>query len=158
MINRVVLIGRLTSDVDLKYTQSGTAVASFSLAVQRNFKNANGEYDTDFINCQIWRKSAEALANYTHKGSMIGIEGRIQTCNYENQQGQRVYVTEVIVDNFSLLDSKNAQNNQTSGALDNVQGNYVPTTQNGTYGQNTANNAYQPQGREIDINDADLPF
>jgi len=113
MINRVVLLGRLTRDVDLKYTQSGTAVGSFSLAVQRPFKDANGERSSDFVNAIIWRKSAENFANFVHKGSLVGIEGRLQTRNYENNQGQRVYVTEVVVDNFSLLekkgDSQNAQ-------------------------------------------------
>lgn len=113
MINRVVLLGRLTRDVDLKYTQSGTAVGSFSLAVQRPFKDANGERSSDFVNAIIWRKPAENFANFVHKGSLVGIEGRLQTRNYENNQGQRVYVTEVVVDNFSLLekkgDSQNAQ-------------------------------------------------
>ena len=113
MINRVVLLGRLTRDVDLKYTQSGTAVGLFSLAVQRPFKDANGERSSDFVNAIIWRKPAENFANFVHKGSLVGIEGRLQTRNYENNQGQRVYVTEVVVDNFSLLekkgDSQNAQ-------------------------------------------------
>lgn len=106
MINRVVLLGRLTRDVDLKYTQSGTAVGSFSLAVQRPFKDANGERSSDFVNAIIWRKPAENFANFVHKGSLVGIEGRLQTRNYENNQGQRVYVTEVVVDNFSLLEKK----------------------------------------------------
>lgn len=106
MINRVVLLGRLTRDVELKYTQSGTAVGSFSLAVQRPFKDANGERSSDFVNAIIWRKPAENFANFVHKGSLVGIEGRLQTRNYENNQGQRVYVTEVVVDNFSLLEKK----------------------------------------------------
>lgn len=79
MLNTVALTGRLTKDIDLRYTQSGIGVGSFSLAVDRQFRNANGERETDFINCQIWRKSAESLANYTHKGSLIGIQGHIQT-------------------------------------------------------------------------------
>lgn len=111
MINRVVLLGRLTRDVDLKYTQSGTAVGSFSLAVQRPFKDANGERSSDFVNAIIWRKPAENFANFVHKGSLVGIEGRLQTRNYENNQGQRVYVTEVVVDNFSLLEKKGASQN-----------------------------------------------
>ena len=113
MINRVVLLGRLTRDVDLKYTQSGTAVGSFSLAVQRPFKDANDERSSDFVNAIIWRKPAENFANFVHKGSLVGIEGRLQTRNYENNQGQRVYVTEVVVDNFSLLEKKgDSQNTQ----------------------------------------------
>ncbi|WP_338354488.1 single-stranded DNA-binding protein, partial [Fructobacillus tropaeoli] len=106
MINRVVLIGRMTKDVELRYTQSGVAVGSFSLAVNRPFKNSDGEREADFINAVIWRKSAENLANFTGKGAQVAIEGRLQTRNYENNQGQRVYVTEVVVDNFSLLESK----------------------------------------------------
>jgi len=106
MINRVVLVGRLTRDVELRYTQAGAAVGSFTLAVNRQFTNQAGEREADFINCVIWRKSAENFSNFTRKGSLVGVEGRIQTRNYENQQGQRVYVTEVVVDNFSLLESR----------------------------------------------------
>src|SRR5699024_1271894 len=106
MINNVVLTGRLTRDVDLRYTSSGTAVGSFSMAVDRQFKNQQGEKETDFINCVIWRKAAGNFANFTRKGSLVGIQGRIQTRNYENQQGQRVYVTEVVVENFTLLESR----------------------------------------------------
>lgn len=104
MINRVVLTGRLTRDVDLRYTQGGAAVATFTLAVDRRFTNQQGEREADFVSCVIWRKSAENFANFFHKGSLVGIEGRIQTRNYENQQGQRVYVTEVVVENFSFLE------------------------------------------------------
>lgn len=100
MINNVVLVGRMTRDAELRYTPSNVAVATFSLAVNRNFKGANGERETDFINCVIWRQQAENLANWAKKGALVGITGRIQTRNYENQQGQRVYVTEVVADNF----------------------------------------------------------
>lgn len=106
MINRAVLTGRLTRDPELRYTTSGTAVVSFTLAVDRQFRNQNGDRDADFINCVIWRKSAENFSNFTHKGSLVGIDGRIQTRNYENQQGQRVYVTEVVVENFALLEPR----------------------------------------------------
>ena len=100
MINNVVLVGRLTKDAELRYTQSNIAVATFTLAVNRNFKNDAGEREADFINCVIWRQAAENLANWAKKGALIGITGRIQTRNYENQQGQRVYVTEVVADSF----------------------------------------------------------
>lgn len=106
MINHATLVGRLTRDVDLKYTNNGTAVASFTVAVDRNFKNAQGERETDFINCVMWRKAAESFANYTHKGSLVGVEGQIQTRTYDNKQGQKVYVTELVVDQFSFLDPK----------------------------------------------------
>lgn len=116
MINNVTLVGRLTKDPDLRYTQSGTAVGQFTLAINRNFTNANNEREADFINCVIWRKAAESLANYARKGTLIGLTGRIQTRNYDNQQGQRVYVTEVVVENFQLLESKEI-NEQRRGNL-----------------------------------------
>ena len=112
MINNVVLVGRMTRDAELRITQSNTAVASFTLAVNRNFKSHNGEREADFINCIIWRQQAENLANWAKKGALIGITGRIQTRNYENQQGQRVYVTEVVAEQFQLLESKGQQGNQ----------------------------------------------
>ena len=106
MINNVVLVGRLVRDPELRYTPSNQAVATFSLAVNRNFKGQNGEREADFINCVIWRQQAENLANWAKKGALIGITGRIQTRNYENQQGQRVYVTEVVAETFQLLESR----------------------------------------------------
>lgn len=110
MLNNVCLVGRLTKDPELRYTPSNQAVATFSLAVNRNFKSQNGEREADFINCVIWRQQAENLANWAKKGDLIGITGRIQTRNYENQQGQRVYVTEVVADNFQLLESQKDRN------------------------------------------------
>lgn len=106
MINNVVLAGRLVRDPELRYTPSNQAVATFSLAVKRNFKSQNGDREADFINCVIWRQQAENLANWAKKGDLIGITGRIQTRNYENKQGQRVFVTEVVADNFQLLESR----------------------------------------------------
>ncbi|CAJ2232226.1 single-stranded DNA-binding protein [Fructilactobacillus sanfranciscensis] len=146
MINTVVLTGRLTKDVDLKYTQSGTAVGQFNLAVNRSFKNANGEQEADFINCVIWRKAAENLANFAGKGTLIGVEGRLQTRNYENKQGQRVYVTEVVVNSFTFLESRqnNSQQNQTNN--------------NGyqSHGSNHSTDSFTGED-QIDVTD-DLPF
>lgn len=185
MLNRAVLTGRLTRDVDLRYTQSGTAVGSFTLAVDRNFTNQQGEREADFINCVIWRKSAENLANFVHKGSLVGIDGRIQTRNYENQQGQRVYVTEVVVDNFALLEPRSArnnsnnqqggnapqQNNGNNNPFDNTNsnnsnpnpnnnvGNNANNNNNGNGGQqNNSNDPFANSGDSIDISDDDLPF
>ena len=111
MINNVTLIGRMTRDAELKQTPSGQSVAIFNLAVNRNFKNSDGEREADFINCVIWGTSAENLTNWTKKGALIAVVGRIQTRNYENQQGQRVYVTEVVVEKFQTLEKKdNAAN------------------------------------------------
>lgn len=109
MINNVVLVGRATKEIELKYTSNNLAYANFTLAVDRNFKNKNGEREADFINIVIWRKQAENLANWAKKGTLLGITGRIQTRNYENQQGQRVYATEVVADNFQILEKREAQ-------------------------------------------------
>ncbi|MFS9328652.1 single-stranded DNA-binding protein [Streptococcus anginosus] len=114
MINNVVLIGRLTRDVELRYTPSNIAVATFNLAVNRNFKNQDGEREADFINCVMWQKSAENLANWTRKGMLIGVAGRIQTRSYENQQGQRVYVTEVVAETFQVLEKRDNSANHSS--------------------------------------------
>ena len=106
MLNSTCLVGRLTKDAELRYTTNNQAVATFTLAVNRNFKSQNGEREADFINCVIWRQQAENLANWCKKGALIGITGRIQTRNYEDRQGQRVYVTEVVADNFQLLENR----------------------------------------------------
>ena len=146
MINNLTLIGRLTKDVELKYTPANQAVAQFTLAVNRTFKNANGERESDFINCVIWRKSAENFANFVKKGALIGITGRIQTRNYENAQGQRVYVTEVIAENFQMLESRNQQHEQQQAQPQQAKQQQVK----------------QPDpfsgGAPMDLNDDSLPF
>lgn len=156
MINNTVLVGRLTKDPDLKYTANGAAVASFSLAVNRNFTNQSGEREADFINCVIWRKPAETLANYARKGTLIGVTGRIQTRNYENNQGQRVYVTEVVAENFQLLEGRGANNSGAGG-----QGGKGTNSQD--YGQKATQDLSQAKNdpfgsSSIDISDDDLPF
>lgn len=142
-MNQTCLIGRLTKDVELKYTPANQAVAQFTLAVNRTFKNANGEREADFINCVIWRQAAENFANFAKKGALIGITGRIQTRSYENAQGQRVYVTEVIAENFQMLESRSQQ-----------QGQQQPQT--------TQQKAKQPDpfagGTPTSLNSDDLPF
>lgn len=144
MLNSIVLTGRLTKDVDLRYTKSGTAVGSFTIAVDRQFRSANGERETDFINCAIWRKSAENLAKFTHKGSLVGVEGHIQTRTYDNAQGNKVYVTEVIVENFALLEPRQTPQDSQQRSANN------PAS--ASQGNDFANN-----GQPIDISD-DLPF
>ena len=158
MINNAVLVGRLTADPDLRYTPNGVATATFTLAVNRNFKNTNGEREADFINCVIWRKQAENLANFAKKGSQIGITGRIQTRNYENQQGQRVYVTEVVADQFQMLESRNqGGNNQDTGVSNNQTNNYTQNNQNAT--QRTVGGNNDPfGGTSFDVDDSSLPF
>lgn len=161
MLNSVSLTGRLTRDVDLRYTQSGTAVGSFTLAVDRKFKSKNGERETDFVNCQIWRKSAENFANFTKKGSLVGVEGHIQTRTYDNVQGQKVFVTEVIVDNFALLESRQASQNspksqQTANTSATETTNASQTTPNASRANTT--DPFANNGQPIDIQDDDLPF
>ena len=166
MINRAVLTGRLTKDAELRVTQSGLSVATFTLAVNRHSK-AKG--DADFINCVIWRKAAENFCNFTSKGSLVGIDGRIQTRSYENKSGQKVYVTEIVVDSFSLLESKkdrlvnnNSGTDNNYGANSNNNGFSNNTT--GTNYTNSSNNESQApdpfaeSGDSIDITDDDLPF
>lgn len=115
MINRTVLVGRLTKDPDLRYTPKGDAVAKFTLAVNRNFKNAQGEQEADFIQVQVWRKQAENAANFLKKGSLAGVEGRIQTGSYDGQDGKRIYTTEVVADSVQFLEPKSSgQQNQQS--------------------------------------------
>ncbi|HEP1510574.1 TPA: single-stranded DNA-binding protein [Streptococcus pyogenes] len=141
MINNVVLVGRMTKDAELRYTASQVAVATFTLAVNRRFKEQNGEREADFINCVIWRQSAENLANWAKKGALIGVTGRIQTRNYENQQGQRVYVTEVVAESFQMLESRNSQ--QQSG-----QGNSSQNDNSQSFGNSSP----------MDISDDMFPF
>ncbi|HEM3710624.1 TPA: single-stranded DNA-binding protein [Streptococcus suis] len=132
MINNVVLVGRMTRDAELRHTPSNQAVATFTLAVNRNFKNQDGEREADFVNCVIWRQQAENLANWVKKGALIGVTGRIQTRSYDNQQGQRVYVTEVVAESFQLLESRGQQSN----------------SQDSSFGNSSS----------MDIQDEDLPF
>ena len=138
MINNVVLVGRLTKDPDLRYTGNGTPVTSFTLAVNRDFKNADGQQEADFINCVIWRKSAETLANTVRKGQQIGVVGRVQTRSYDNQQGQRVFVTEIVADRFNYLEKREQGNAQSQS--NNFDRNSDPFCPN-----------------SIDISDDDLP-
>ncbi|OES46302.1 single-stranded DNA-binding protein [Domibacillus iocasae] len=179
MINRVVLVGRLTKDPELRYTPSGAAVATFTLAVNRTYTNQQGDREADFINCVIWRKPAENVANFLKKGSLAGVEGRIQTRNYEGQDGKRVYVTEVQADSVQFLEPK-------SGGGGGSQYGNAPQQQGGGYGggqqqsnqdfpfgqqqqnqQRGNNNAgyskmnedpFADNGQPIDISDDDLPF
>lgn len=118
MLNKVSLVGRLTRDPELRYLGNGTPVANFTLAVNRTFKNKNGEREADFINIVVWRKQAENCANYIGKGSLVAVSGRIQSRSYENADGQRRYVTEVVADEVHFLDSKNSK------SRDNQSGDY----------------------------------
>jgi single-strand DNA-binding protein len=149
VLNRSVLVGRLTKDPDLRYTTSGVAVATFTLAVNRNFKNANGEMEADFINIVVWRKPAENVANFLKKGSLVGIDGRIQTRNYDGQDGKRVYITEVVAESVQFLESKNKSNYQPPAD---------PPPERESYSSQSRNNDPFAGSGQIDIKDDDLPF
>lgn len=139
MLNRVILIGRLTKDPELRYTPNGTGVATFTLAVDRPFSN-NGQKETDFISIVAWRQTAEACANYLRKGRLTAVEGRIQTRNYENNEGKRVYVTEVVADNVRFLEKSETSNQS--------QQQEPPPNKD----------PFAGDSKPIDISDDDLPF
>lgn len=138
-MNRVVLVGRLTKDPDLRFTPNGVPVCTFTLAVNRPFKT-NGEQEADFINCVVWRKPAENAANFLKKGSLAGVDGRIQTRNYEGQDGKKVYVTEVQAESVQFLEPKGEKKQQEEAPKTKVQ-----------------DDPFNGSG-SIDLDDSDLPF
>lgn len=121
-MNKAILIGRLTKEAELRTTASGTSSATFTLAVSRQFTNANGERETDFVSCVAWRKQAENIAKYCTKGSLVAVEGRIQTRNYDAQDGTKRYVTEVIVENCTFLSSKGKEETKEPTDSEIIQG------------------------------------
>ena len=180
--NKAILIGRMTSEADMKYfnTQSGEqmAVANFTLAVNRNFKNQAGEYEADFIRCQVRGRQADNIQNWTKKGSRIAVIGSIRTRSYEDQQGKRVYITEVDANEVEFLDQRD-QNQQAPAGNGYQQGGYQQQPANGGYqqqgyqqpAQQAPNFAREPQQQyqqgssfngqttnPVDISDDDLPF
>lgn len=168
MMNRVVLVGRLTRDPELRYTPSGVPVATFTLAVNRTFTNQQGEREADFINCVVWRKPAENVANFLKKGSLAGVDGRIQTRNYEGQDGRRVYVTEVVAESVQFLEPKNATSSRMGGGFGGQKEqthSFGENNQNQPYRNNNNNNGFTrvdedpfADSGQIDISDDDLPF
>lgn len=184
MINRTVLVGRLTKDIELRHTATGIPYARFTLAVNRTFTGQNGEKDADFISCLAWRKQAENLAQFMKKGSLIGIEGRIQTSSFEGSDGKRVYMTDVVADSVQFLEprgtSNSTQNSQNQSFGDNQNYGGQPSYNNqpnqqfgrgqqdnsfgGGYQQPAQNNYSRNEGAfannngPIDVNDDDLPF
>ncbi|AKG03346.1 MULTISPECIES: single-stranded DNA-binding protein [Salimicrobium] len=160
MLNRVVLVGRLTKDPDLRYTPNGVAVANFTIAVNRPFSNNQGNNDADFINCVVWRRAAENLANFMSKGSQVGVDGRLQTRSFDNKEGRRVFVTEVVADSVQFLESKGSSGGGQSSRSDQssgYQGNQNQPSQ-GNYGQSKNDDPFADDGEPIDISDDDLPF
>jgi single-strand DNA-binding protein len=165
-MNRVILIGRLTRDPELRTTPSGAALVNFTIAVNRRTQTP-GQPDADFISCVAWNKTAENMAKYLRKGSQLAVDGRIQTRNYENQQGQRVYVTEVIADNVQFLDSKGSNAGAQANAGYSANNSYG---QPNSYGQANPYGQSNPYGKPgnmepaydanetLDIASDDLPF
>ena len=163
MLNSVILIGRLTKDPELRYTPNGVAVSTFTLAVDRNFTNKQGQKEADFINIVAWRGTAEAVAKYLAKGSLIAVEGRIQTRNYENNEGKRVYVTEVIADNVRFLDSnkKDTTYNKNESPFNKEDNSFNKKENSYDKNDNTQtenNDPFVDDGSPIDLSDDDLPF
>ncbi len=154
-MNKAILIGRLTRDPELRTTPTGRNVCQFSIAVNRNFTNANGEREADFINCVVWDKQAENLAKYQHKGNQIAVEGRIQTRNYDDKDGKRVYVTEILATNISFLDAKGTSNG--AGSFNNIPEPSMeqPST---TSTVSVEKDPFEAFGDSIEISDNDLPF
>ncbi|MDN4618462.1 single-stranded DNA-binding protein [Paenibacillus sp. PsM32] len=168
MLNRVILIGRLTKDPELRYTPAGVAVTQFTLAVDRPFTSQGGEREADFIPVVTWRQLAETCANYLRKGRLTAVEGRIQVRNYENNEGKRVYVTEVIADNVRFLESnrdgggsggssrEESSNNSNNSGGGNNRSNY--NSNNGNNNSRDNQDPFSDDGKPIDISDDDLPF
>lgn len=147
-MNKVILIGRLTKDPELKTTPNGVSTASFSIAVTRNYTNANGERDADFINCVAWRKQAENLAKYCYKGSQVAVDGRMQVRNYDAQDGTKRYVTEVIADNITFLGSKSSNTSNINNEGNNSD--IIAT--------DVSEDPFKDFGEEVVLSDDDLPF
>ena len=156
-MNKAILVGRLTKDPELKMTENTKReVCQFTIAVNRPYTNDDGERKADFINCVVWDKLAENLSKYQKKGNQVAVEGRIQTRNYEDKDGKKIYVTEIFVSNVTFLDSKGSSDNVSnleepplkSGAITTEQIDSMPA----------ANDPFANFGNEVQINDSDLPF
>ena len=168
MINRVVLVGRLTKDPEYRVTPSGVQVATFTLAINRTFTNQQGEREADFINCVVFRRPAENVNNYLSKGSLAGVEGRLQSRSYENQEGRRVYVTEVVCDSVQFLEPKNQNQRHAQEGNNNFQNfggqqsgqntSSYQNNNNNSSNHNQSNNPFANANGPIDISDDDLPF
>ena len=157
-MNKVFLIGRLTRDPELRYTGSNIPVATFSLAVNRNFTNQNGEREADFINIVVWRKQAENCKNYISQGSQVAIDGRIQTRNYEDQNGQKRYVTEVVADNVQFLDTKAQREQRENSDADVNPYNLDEKSNENKESNDIPDDPFKDFGEEIKVEENDLPF
>lgn len=150
-INNVVVAGRLTKDPELRYTPGGDATCSITVAINRPFKNSAGENEADFLNCVLWKGRAETVANHFKKGDEIGGTGRVQTRNYENQEGKRVFVTEIVLESFSFGSRRSENQSNTNTQQNNQQ------RQDNNYTR-IDDDPFANNGGSIDISDDDMPF
>ena len=150
-MNRAILVGRLTKDPEMRTTSSGIAVTSFTVAINRTYADQSGEKQTDFINCVIWRKQAENVAKYCTKGSLVAVEGRIQTRSYDHQDGSKRYVTEVVCDSVNFLSSKGSNNSEPMSFNTNEGASDIETT-------DVTEDPFKDFGDEIALSEDDLPF
>ncbi len=153
-MNKVILIGRLARDPEMRSTASGINSTRFTLAVTRNFQNQNGERQADFINCVAWRRQAENIAKYCTKGTQVAVEGRIQTGSYDAQDGTKRYTTDIICDNVTFLSTKNSSNSNNEFAPSSMPEDIsdpITTT-------DLSEDPFKDFGDEIALSDDDLPF
>ncbi|GED16711.1 single-stranded DNA-binding protein [Aneurinibacillus migulanus] len=160
MLNRAVLLGRLTKDPEMRYTPSGTAVTTFTLAIDRRMTNQQGERETDFLPIVVWSKLAELCAQYLKKGQQAAVEGRIQVRNYENKEGRRVYVTEIVAENVQFLSGGQGQGGEPSyaGGFDKPASSFGGSGGGGRSRDSFNDNPFADDQKPIDISDDDLPF
>ena len=160
-MNKAILIGRLTRDPELRYTSTGRAVCQFSIAVNRTYTNQQGQRETDFINIVVWDKQAENLAKYVTKGRLVAVDGRIQTRNYDNNEGKKVYVTEVLANSVQFLESKGTTSSAPMMEADNSfmasepVNSYQPSVNES---MSVEKDPFESFGESIEISDNDLPF
>jgi single-strand DNA-binding protein len=145
-MNKVVLLGRLTKDIEVRYTESGTAVGNLTLAVKRRIKNTDGEYESDFINCVCWKETAETMNKYLKKGDPVLVEGRIQTRNFEDKDGNKRYATEVVIEHMDFVSSKKEQTTEVKEELKEEKNPFEDMKEKVEADQS------------IEISDEDLPF
>lgn len=152
-MNRVVLVGRITKDPELKKTSNNNSVVNFTIAINRTYTSASGERETDFINCVAWNKTAENMAAYVSKGALIGVEGRIQTRTYDDNDGKRVYLTEVYVDNLQFLESRSSSNQPSTNQ------NFQQKSEDNFFSDfNESSKGTSDILSNLDISDDELPF
>lgn len=151
-MNKTFLVGRLTKDPELKYLSNNIAVANFTIAINRTFTNQTGEREADFINIVVWRKQAENVKKYLSKGSLVGIDGRIQTRNYENSEGKKVYITEVVADNVQFLESKNQRDNVSPQDFSRYENQEAPVS------TDISDEPFADFGETVELSEDDIAF